>query len=688
MIRSPRRAAHVWLVAAILALAACAPAPAGPAAVRAAAVPAAVDTEFPPPIDPQHVRDQDDMTWDDYLPIPGADWTDTTRQGSKKQIRLAIVTADFPDQPFVLTLLKRSDLFGNPLIDPIKRDDIPRFFRDFYMVPGPLNHGHTIHEFWMEQSRGRIGVSTTAFGPYRMPATAFQYGLSTQADEPAGYKYLGGSRLPRDLDSAWRADKGQKVAQDFDLVLHLFAGYDETATWQEFGEMKFETKDDIPPEWGNPDASKPRWVRSRYGAWTPWKAGEWLWSNAGNGSITQGENINSIRHELGHAAFRIGDNYNNPFAEPHRRAPAGPWDLMDRGSFNGPGGPHARYLVPPSAGGSMAAGLMLRQRMLAGFVDSSQVLLVNRNGLAQTGVAVAEITARAVDPRPGTLSGVVVRLDGADSAHRDMTPVDDPSRNPLSAGISNYNTYTVEVVQRIGYDSYEPDHGVLIAKNKDRAAPVGGPNGYNVFTWVIDAHPEDINTLDFRRPHGEPVMRSIADYRQLNDALFHAGTNSGSFAEWEDAPNRLHFYIVETRRDARGVLSYTIAIRSLDGAGPHQRGVAVSTPATPTAVGARGKVQVTIGNTGTAAPVPAVHATRDPEYFGYDVYRLAVTTVGQGWHAALQNELAAIQFGGARSLPVFVSHDASAAPSATVTFTVTSESDPAKSATTSFSVRQ
>ena len=30
----------------------------------------------PPPIDPQKVEDQDDMTWDDYHPIPGIDWAD------------------------------------------------------------------------------------------------------------------------------------------------------------------------------------------------------------------------------------------------------------------------------------------------------------------------------------------------------------------------------------------------------------------------------------------------------------------------------------------------------------------------------------------------------------------------------------------------------------------------------------
>jgi hypothetical protein len=41
-----------------------------------------------------------------------------------------------------------------------------------------------------------------------------------------------------------------------------------------------------------------------------------------------------------------------------------------------------------------------------------------------------------------------------------------------------------------------------------------------------------MNKLDFKRPNGEPVMRTIADYRQLNDALFHAGLNSGSQYEF------------------------------------------------------------------------------------------------------------------------------------------------------------
>ena len=45
-------------------------------------------------------------------------------------------------------------------------------------------------------------------------------------------------------------------------------------------------------------------------------------------------------------------------------------------------------------------------------------------------------------------------------------------------------------------------------------------------------------------------MRTIGDYRQLNDALFHAGTNSGSKYEYVDAANGLHFYVIDVTRDA------------------------------------------------------------------------------------------------------------------------------------------
>jgi M6 family metalloprotease-like protein len=664
-------------VVVLLAIAACSTGPAPPASPGRGSAPVTV---WPAPIDPQVIRDQDDMTWDDYTPIPGVDWARRDSRGSVKTLQLAIATADFPDQPFVMTLPKKSDMYGNPQVDPVKREDINKFVYDFYMTPSAMNHGHTIAEYWLEQSHGRVGVQTTMFGPYRMPGKVYQYGFSSNNDLPAGDSVR---NLARDLRALINADPRAKDAYDtskYKPFLQLFAGYDETATWQEFGEMKFRDTSDIPKEWGNPDPKKPRWVRSRYGQWTTWHAAQWPWSNAGGGIITQGESVNSIRHELGHAAFLIGDNYNNPFAQPYRRAPAGPWELMDRGTFNGPEGPHSRWKVPATTGGMMSAGVMLRQRMQFRFVDSSQVLLLHRNALAKSGLAVARVTARIVDPLPGELNGVHVRLDSVrrsspDTVMFDLTPRDDPATNPVSAGVPNYTFYTLEVVQRIGYDSYTPDNGVLIAKNKDRASAVGGPNGFNTYVWTIDAHPEDINVVDFTRPGGERVMRTMADYRQLNDALFHAGTNSGSSYEHVDVPNRLHFYVVDLHRSDKGVLSYTLAARSLDGAGPHTRGVRVTAPPRG---GQGSRVDFVVTNIGSAAPFAASHPTRDPALFANDVYRLKVTVSGEGWSAGIQNALAAIRFGDSLRVPVFVKRTSGASGTATITLTATSESDATK----------
>jgi hypothetical protein len=167
--------------------------------------------------------------------------------------------------------------------------------------------------------------------------------------------------------------------------------------------------------------------------------------------------------------------------------------------------------------------------------------------------------------------------------------------------------------------------------------------------------------VDFKRPNGEPVMRTVADYRQLNDALFHAGLNSRSQFEWEDTPNRLHFYIVDLHKDAAGVLSYTIGVRSLDGAGPQARGVSLTAGA---------NCSFTVKNTG------APDST--------DIYRLSATAQGaSGATAQLANALAAVKSGQTQPIPVY----ATGAPR-TITLKAQSESDPAQSATASCTVRR
>jgi len=640
--------------------------------------------QFPAPIDPQQVQDQDLMTWDDYHPIPGKNWADPSLK-PERGFRLAVVAIDFPDQPFVITLPKGSDPFGNPQIDSIARKEVPQFYADFFMTPSKVNHGQTINGYWMEQSRGKFGITEVdVFGPYRMPKPIWAYGLNEygQNDQtPDGSR--ASSRMERDCDSIWIADIGKDVRKNYDAILRMYASYDETGVWQEFGEMKFNTKDDIPPEWGNTNPDMPRWITTRYVEWTSWLAGSQQW---GLSSMRQGENSGTITHELGHHAFRLPDLNNNPYVKPYRRVAAGPWDMMDRGCFNGPGGPHKRWVVPPTQGAAMPAGLMVRNRLENGFITESQLLSLNREGLAQSGLAVAEVTARAVDPLSGTFAGVIVRLDGPEPG--DRTPPDDPAINPLSPGIPNYNFYSLEVVQRIGYDSFTPDNGVLIAKNKDSLrGRNGGPNAFNSYIWIIDAHPEDIHMVDYIKPDGEKVMRTIADYRQLNDALFHAGLNSGSQFEWEDTPNRLHFYVIDVEKNKEGILSYTLAVRSLDGSGQQKRGVALDAKAKQRVRKTPTPVIFTLNNTGTVAETePALHPSDASAYLNSDVYRLSVSIEGKGWSAQLLNSLAAVEFGGSQAITVYVSPEDGSVRSATVTLRVTSESDSSKTATASVKV--
>ena len=627
------------------------------------------------PIDPQRWQDQQDMTWADYRAVPGATWADPARVPSQRRLKIALVAVDFPDQPFVITQPRLGDPFGNPQIDPIARPDVARFYADFWGRPSTLNHGHTVNEYWMEQTNGRIGVTFTPFGPYRMPRRLYEYGLNDiggqQANCPAGSTCNGS--LEPDADALWRAAAGSNIAAQFDLVLRIYAGYDETSVWQEFGEMRYQTRESVPDSWGPPDPNLPNWAPTRYVPWTSWRAGAQLWGNA---SMRQGESSGTITHEIVHT-FGIADNNNNPYALPYHRVGSGPWDVMDRGSFNGPGGPHMRWVVPATMGASMPAGQTLRSKTKLGHIAEAQVLRISRDALASTGMVVATVKARSAIPNATDLQGLRIELS------QDRTPACNTNTDPLCAGSAVYNFYSVEAVQRIGADSFTPDNGVLLAKNKNAETSTCG---YLCFTWVIDANPQDINRVDFHRPDGTPVMRSIADYRQLNDALFHAGTNSGSQYEFVDTANRLHFYVLWRTVEANGVLSYRVAVRSLDGRGPQPRGVALTAGQSSGPATAGATCTFPLRNTGTPAGTGAGHPENIRAWLDADVYRLSATVSGTGYRVVLPNALASTWFGYTTNVTVNVAATAAAAATGTVTLRATSESDPSKTATATCAV--
>jgi M6 family metalloprotease-like protein len=606
------------------------------------------------------------MTWLDYRKPPGTSWADPSASGSVRSFKGALVLLDYPNQPFVVTQPQGSTVFANPSAEAsgIPRDQVAQFYEDFLNTPSQLNRGHTLHEYWMEDSGGRYGVELTAFGPYTMPGKDHEYGMEFQrgAACPAGDTC--NRNIRTDGRAAWVADAGAEVPAQFDFVFFLSAGQDESSTWQEFGPIKFPTKEAVTDDFGPPDEALPNWSPTRYVEWTSWASGSSIWPNAGGGSSTQAESSGQAvyAHEFSHI-LGIGDNYNNPFSVPPRRAYTGIWEMLSRGSFNGPGGPHSRWMIPPTGGGSMGAQHMLRNKIKLQMVDEANVLRLSREALDESGLVVARVTAREVLPGSDDLSGINIAFEGGD-----LSPTCDEDVDPMCDG-GGYENYTVEVVDRMGSDSFTPDAGVLVAKtkNQDRAP----------FEWVIDANPQDIGMTDYVLPDGTAVPITIGDYRQLSDALFHAGTDSGSEFEYVDEANRLHFYVLDAHRSQSGVLSYTVAVRSLDGSGPQRRGVQVLPTAGVAPRGGWARCSFPLLNTGRSSAPAGQHPEDVSGWLGSDVYRLSAEAKTPGWSVWVPNELATARFGRTVSAVVFARRD-SGSRIGRIALTATSESDGAK----------
>ncbi len=151
------------------------------------------------------------------------------------------------------------------------------------------------------------------------------------------------------------------------------------------------------------------WAKTRYIPWSSWAAAANVWPSAGGNSSTEAESAGMAvyAHELSHN-LDIPDNYNNPFTAPFQRTASGMWDMMSRGSFNGPGGQHTRWQIPPTQGSALGAQHNMRNKRFLNFIGDNDLLRLNRTGLAQTGLAVAEVKAREVAPN-GDLAGVRVQ---------------------------------------------------------------------------------------------------------------------------------------------------------------------------------------------------------------------------------------------------------------------------------------
>ena len=462
---------------------------------------------------------------------------------------------------------------------------MPQFYADFLNKPSATNNFQTMNRYWMEDSFGKYGVELTPFGPYRMPrqgVPVLHLGLRGHAGQhllPDAHGTPCNRNIRTDLRAAWEAEVGAAKIAEFDNIFYTFAGEDQSSTWQEFGEMKFLSQDTVSDAFG-PKAYDPtktvNWAPTRYVPWSSWAVATNIWPNASGNNSTEAESSGMAvyAHELSHN-LSIPDNYNNPFAATQQRTASGMWDMMSRGSFNGPGGQHTRFQIPPTQGGALGAQHNLRNKRFLNFIGDGDILRLNRDGLAQTrhrrrrgqgarGRAQRRSRRRARPaqrrrqepavplPHEPDLRGSVVHDGHRHERHAGLQRLHDGSRPAGRLGLllpgprrADRQVQEHELVVRL----------VQLLRLVHRRQPAGHQPG--------------------RLPQGRrhAVKATVGDERQTNDGSFNAGLNSGSTYEYKAENNRLHFYVINKRTDADGMLRYTVAVRSLDGAGPQTRGV-------------------------------------------------------------------------------------------------------------------
>ena len=348
---------------------------------------------------------------------------------------------------------------------------------------------------------------------------------------------------------------------------------------------------------------------TRYVAYTCWAAAVGEWSHmstasAGNTGAgrsirysTQGENdpMATFAHEFGHIG-ELPDQYqmmytinNSPMTEP--------WDIMSQGCVGGPFGYHARWQIPGLQGGSMPANFTMRNRIALKSYDmadanpsgtlaatgasANDILEIKISDLATGTPLVVDIVARNIPlnnaglyPQlnqyglisPNFYKGVQLAFDySTNAATQAALPYRDKAPKKITGWTwthrtngSNLNTdqparwMGIEVVDLNGYDSFSPDHGVLLTRIGHETASGGG------FSWnIIDSHLYDIGLVDYVLPgvNGNPddyVAHTIGQGFHLWDGAFHAGksfVDTGYYrSEYdpadphydEDAPRKLN----------------------------------------------------------------------------------------------------------------------------------------------------
>jgi len=85
--------------------------------------------------------------------------------------------------------------------------------------------------------------------------------------------------------------------------------------------------------------------------------------------------------------------------------------------------------------------------------------------------------------------------------------------------------FSIDVINRVGSDSFNPDHGVLISRI-GHTNLVGQGNMDGAGIYVIDAHPGNNMMIQFHQPDGTPYFFGCEHHVQIANATFRAGLHN------------------------------------------------------------------------------------------------------------------------------------------------------------------
>jgi hypothetical protein len=133
--------------------------------------------------------------------------------------------------------------------------DFAQWWVDFLNKPQAINKGLTISEFWSENSYGQWKVDLRPYGPFTIPYFEFEtmgYDIGsrfqTYNDVPPSFRRgtASGNYFSFDSIAQQMAVDEHVPFGDFDFFFLIHAGNAESGVWQEFGQLQFASRKDIP----------------------------------------------------------------------------------------------------------------------------------------------------------------------------------------------------------------------------------------------------------------------------------------------------------------------------------------------------------------------------------------------------------------------------------------------------------